>query len=198
MKRRRSTALAAAALLATLLAGIQSAPAAAATTFTKVGVLSITPAQVKFHTSAPELCLSIPGTATAGTGSAAPQVTAWSCSADSSRQLWEPLFNDNNSSLNFGLWNPATGGCLDDWGGQIANGSPVKLYGPAQEGHCLNPSQQWSLWTDNTFGGPLYLAPAATWTGQVLSIRGSSPGNGAKMIMWHYGANSDQTVSSIG
>jgi hypothetical protein len=176
---------------ATLTAGIPASPAAASGTWEKFWFpTGEAAAQLTFFGSDSgtnaNFCVSIPGNTPAGTGSKAPQVTAWTCGSNLKLQTWV-LTLKPGSHTDFSLWNSATAGCLDDWGGATSNGSAIRLYGPTN-GVCNNASQTWSIWEqDGDSNATHYLAPASsnpnTMT-QVVSITGTVPVKGAGLHFW--------------
>jgi hypothetical protein len=126
-----------------------------------------------------EACLSAPNANLANS----PSAYVWSCAAANSFLNWNLMSSDGYTFI---LWNSAKQGCLH-YGSQ-SDGAPITMNNDA-----CNLQNQFQLWSIVQGAGHYYLVPA-NYVGQVVSISGSSPTDGALVHMWHAGANSDQLL----
>jgi len=140
------------------------------------------------------LCLQ--AGAPAGTGSAAPQADVWECGLNNSTLQWVDAVDPNSPGHNwFMLINNKSKGCLDDWGGSLGNGSPVKLYGnSATYPYGCSFADPHQVWVVTTLPQGLFLMPKTAGTtfhygtSPVMSVFG--PGvDGSAVHLWRSGAN---------
>jgi hypothetical protein len=186
----RRIALAVTAVLTLVGIGVMPTPANATIGYARkyMGTASLVNYQVVFDAFLANgngpMCLD---DASGAAGTSHAQANTWDCGAENADLRW--TIEPDSTGYGFLLWNNKSAGCLDDWGGATANGSPLKMYGPTCS--FSDPNQMWSIWTNGSLS---YLASASsTWDGQVVSISGT-PANGSLIHMWRSGASPDQNM----